>query len=86
MSLGWSLKWAKCDLVPNQKVRHLGFDFDTSQMTISCPIEKVTNLREMCIKIYFDEKVSVHFLEQVLGTMESVRPAVPYAALYYRSL
>ena len=86
MSLGWSFKWAKCDLVPKQKIRHLGFDFDLNQMIISCPNEKVQNLRKRCFEIFFAKNISVHSLERVLGTMESVRPAVPYAALYYRSL
>ena len=86
MSLGWSIKWAKCDLVPKQNIRHLGFDFNTNQMTISCPPEKITNLQEMCLKIFLAKNISVHLLEQLIGTIESVRPAVPYAALYYRSL
>ena len=86
MSLGWSIKWAKCDLVPKQNIRHLGFDFNTNEMTISCPPVKITNLQDICLKIFLAKNVSVHLLEQLIGTIESVRPAVPYAALYYRSL
>ena len=69
MSLGWSIKWAKCDLVPKQNIRHLGFDFNTNEMTISCPPEKITNLQDMCLKIFLAKNVSVHLLEQLIGTI-----------------
>ena len=86
MCLGWSFKWSKCDIVPKKQFTHLGFNFDSDKMTISCPIEKVTKLRETCIEIFSMKNISVHSLEKIVGTMESVRPAVPYAALHYRSL
>ena len=86
MSLGWSFKWSKCDLVPKQQFTHLGFDFDSVKMTISCQSVKVTRLRNFCIDIYSKRKISVHDLEKMIGFMESVRPAVPLAALHYRSL
>ena len=86
MCLGWSFKWTKCDLVPKKQFTYLGFNFDTDQMIIICPIEKVTKLRQTCIKIFSAKNISVHSLEKILGTMESLRPAVPYAALHYRSL
>ena len=86
MSLGWSFKWAKCDLVPKQHFTHLGFDFDTVKMTISCQSVKVIKLRNFCVEIYSKGKITVHNLEKMLGFMESLRPAVPLAALHYRSL
>ena len=86
MSLGWGFNWAKCDLVPKQQFTHLGFDFDTSQMIISCQADKVTRLRNFCDEIFSAQNISVLDLEKMIGTMESVRPAVPFAALFYRSL
>ena len=40
----------------------------------------------MCKQLYFSKVTIVHVLEKVLGTMESVRPSTPLAALHYRSL
>ena len=52
MSLGFGFNWKKCDLIPKQQITHLGFDFDTRQMTISCQTEKVTGLRNFCDEIF----------------------------------
>ena len=37
----------------------------------------------MCKQLYFSKVTTVHVLEKVLGTMESVRPSTPLAALQY---
>ena len=70
MSLGWSFKWAKCDLVPKQKIRHLGFDFDLNQMIISCPHEKVENLRKRCFEIMLRNIVMTVLLLQNYQLLE----------------
>ena len=77
---------SKCDLVPKQQFVHLGFVFDTKAMTISCPPEKISRLQLLCSKLLSEKKCTVLQLEKLIGTIESVRPAVKLAALYYRSL
>ena len=84
--LGWSFKIEKCDITPRQNFIHLGFEFDTKSMMISCPIEKISRLQEMCAKPLLNGKCSVLSLEKIIGTIESVRPSVQLAALHYRSL
>ena len=86
MALGWSFNWEKSDLVPRQEVVHLGFVFNTTSMTITCPRDKVTRLQNKCRVAAKDGYITVHDLERLLGTMESVRPATMLAALHYRSL
>ena len=117
MCLGWSFKFEKCDLVPKQEFIHLGFLFNTVDMTISCPPDKIARLQSMCAKVLSTKKCTVLTLEKIigteweteflevntstyififysrkscshlcLGTIESYRPAVRLAALYYRSL
>ena len=75
----------KCEIVPKQEFLHLGFLFNTVNMTISCPPEKITRLQQLCSKL-LNGKCTVLSLERTIGTIESVRPAVKFAALYYRSL
>ena len=86
MALGWSFNFKKCNLIPSQTVVHLGFEIDTVAMTISCPKDKIVRLQDKCKLAFIAKQISVHDLERLLGTMESVRPATPLAALHYRSL
>ena len=86
MSLGWSFRFEKCNLIPSQRVTHLGFEIDTVAMSITCPMDKVIRLQSNCRVALFDKHITVHNLERLLGTMESVRPSTPLAALHYRSL
>ena len=86
MALGWSFNFKKCSLIPSQNITHLGFDIDTVSMTISCPKDKILRLQEKCQTALLSRCLSVHDLERLLGTMESVRPSTPLAALHYRSI
>ena len=86
MALGWSFKWSKCSLVPSQEFHHLGFDWNTRTMTISCPQRKVVKLQSLCSEAFSSASVTVLELEIIIGTMESVKPAVPLTNLYLRSL
>ena len=86
MSLGWSFKWSKCSLVPSQEFHHLGFDWNTKTMRISCPQRKVEKLQLLCKSAHSSGFISVVELESLVGTMESVKPAVPLTNLHLRSL
>ena len=48
MCLGWSLNWEKSLFIPSQQFKHLGFNFDTAAMLISCPTDKVQRLQGLC--------------------------------------
>ena len=86
MCLGWSLNWGKSSFAPSQQFKHSGLDFDTGSMTISCPKDKIERLQGLCREAMQETYISVHKLERLLGTMESVRPSTPFAALRYRCL
>ena len=66
MCLGWSLNWEKSYFIPSQRFKHLGFNFDTESMTISCPNDKVERLQEMCRVVVQEEYVTVHKLERMV--------------------
>ena len=86
MVLGWSLNWEKSSFVPSQQVFHLGFIIDTNSMTVKCPPEKITRLKQKASKALKEGLISVHDCESLLGFMESVRPVTPFAALHYRPI
>ena len=82
MCLGWSFNWKKSMFVPSQTVTHLGFIFNTVSMMISCPPDKLERQRSKCQTALENRFISVHNLEKLLGTMKSVRPCTPLAALH----
>ena len=86
MCLGWSFNFKKSVFVPSQTIVHLSFVFDTVSMTIFCSKDKIMRLVVMCRSALKDRFITVHAWEKLLGTMESVRPCTPLAALHYRSL
>ena len=63
------------------KFVHLGFLFDTETMSLTCPADKVERIKNMCYEILVSGSSTVLGLEKLFGTLESVRPAVPLAAL-----
>ena len=85
LSLGWELNWEKSNLVPSQKITHLGFDIDTESMTASCPVEKIARIQEKAKCALSEKFITVHNAERLLGMMESVRPVTPLAVLNYRA-
>ena len=85
MVLGWSINWKKSDFIPKQQTIHLGFVLDSVTMTVSCPPDKILRLQSMAKNLMKTGFVTVHDAEQILGTMESVRPVTPLCALHYRS-
>ena len=86
MACGWSFKWSKCSLIPSQEFHHLGFDWNTKTMRISCPQKKIVKLQLLCKSAHSSGSISVLELESLVGTMESVKPAVPLTNLHLRSL
>ena len=58
----------------------------SSSMTISCTPEKVLRLQDFCSKLLTLGRCTVLSREKLIGTIQSVSPAVPYADLFYRSL
>ena len=86
LSLGWEVNWEKTHLVPSHKLTHLGFEIDTTSMTATCPAVKVERLRDFAKSALSSGFLTVHDTEKLIGTMESVRPVTPFAALHYRGI
>ena len=84
-SLGFLINDSKSSFIPSQTMLHLGFIWNTVPPTLSIPVGKVTDLKLMCEKALLSP-VTLRFLQKILGTIESLRVAFPYAALHYRKL
>ena len=83
-SLGFIPHPEKSMLTPSQEINHLGFNWNSVDLTISVPVEKVIELKKLCAKAL--GLVKLRFLNKILGTIENFRIGFPYAALHYRGI
>ena len=84
--LGFRVNLDKSDVVPSQQITHLGFVFNTVDMTVSLPLDKVAKIRGMVSSTLSRGTATVKQLQQLMGTLESTRPAVRIAPLHYRKV
>ena len=83
--LGFVPNLAKSQLVPVQKIQHVGLVWDSVAFTVSIPEDKILNIQAKCKKA-LSSRVSIRFLCSILGSLEFLRWGCPIATLHYRSL
>ena len=83
--LGFLPNMEKSQLVPAQRIYHLGLIWDSIDFSISIPKEKIEGVKKKCL-IALSFKVQVKFLSSILGSIEYFRWGFPHAALHYRLL
>ena len=83
--LGFVPNTAKSQLVPVQRICHLGLIWDSVDYSVGVPSDKIINVRSKCSRA-LSRRVSVRFLSSILGSIEYFRWGYPYAALHYRRL
>ena len=85
-SLGFTIHKEKSITTPTQIITFLGFTINSITRQISLPPEKVTKTLILCRQILTAETVSLRSLAQLLGLLESHRPAIWKAPLHFRHL
>ena len=83
-SLGFTIHNEKSITTPTQIITFLGFTINSITRQISLPPEKVTKTLILCRQILTAETVSLRSLAQLLGLLESHRPAIWKAPLHFR--
>ena len=83
--LGFVPNLAKSQLVPVQRLHHVGLIWDTVAFTVSVPEDKILDIQDKC-RAALSSRVTVRFLSSILGSLEFFRWGCPVAALHYRSL
>ena len=83
--LGFVPNWDKSQLVPTQRISHVGLVWDSVTFTVSVPDEKLHAIQEKC-EIALGSSISVRFLSSILGSLEFFRWGFAHAALHYRAL
>ena len=77
-SLGFIMNRDKLILNPTREITFLGFTINSVKMTLFLPQDKETNIRSHCHQMLAQT--------QILGILESARPAIWRAPLHYRML
>lgn len=88
--LGFKLNLEKCCLLPKKICRFLGFIFDSEQLCVKLPKEKITKMNILINKIITTVKNKIPYkirdLAQLCGTLASACPAVKYGWVYTKTL
>ena len=65
LCLGWEVNWTKSNLIPNTKIKHLGFEIDTVALTVTCPFDKVDRIRNFAAETLKNGFITVHDAEKL---------------------
>eukprot|EP00161_Ancyromonas_sigmoides_P003068 TRINITY_DN127_c3_g2_i1.p2 TRINITY_DN127_c3_g2~~TRINITY_DN127_c3_g2_i1.p2 ORF type:complete len:611 (+),score=107.09 TRINITY_DN127_c3_g2_i1:406-2238(+) len=89
--LGFEVNVAKSEMTPSHVIKYLGFVLDTVSMTVSLPGKKRRDLRRSVSRWLAATEAggplpSIRALASLVGSLNSVRPAVPRALLFSGSL
>ena len=83
--LGFVPNLEKSQLVPVQRIQHVGLVWDSVAFTVSIPEDKIIAIQTKCRQA-LSSKVKIRFLSSILGSLEFFRWGCPIAALHFRSL
>ena len=84
--LGFEVNYTKSNLVPSKEIEHVGFIWNSNNMTISLPDEKKCRIVGLANKFLDANGFTANELRSFLGILESIRPVVEVAPLHFRSL
>ena len=83
--LGFVPNLEKSQLVPVQKIQHVGLVWDSVAFTVSIPEDKILSIQSKCREA-LSSKVKIRFLSSILGSLEFFRWGCPIAVLHFRAL
>ena len=83
--LGFYPNYNKSNLIPSKKLFHLGFNWNSYDMTLSIPKEKVTKANDSASAL-LNNQPTLRSISAFIGLLNSFCPAFPYAPLYFRNL
>ena len=82
-SLGFSINFEKSNLVPSKIIIHIGYSWNSMDMTLSLPDEKIRKIKSLSNKC-LNKIVSIRTLASLLGLYVSSANGFKYAPLHYR--
>ena len=84
IDLGIVVNIAKSELVPTQRLVHLGIDWNFATCIVRPPQEKITKLRHTLAIIVKTRKARLPTLESLRGQLASLEKTVPFGRINFR--
>ena len=84
--LGFIVHTEKSQFSPVQQLKYLGFIIDSSNMTVTLPVDKKAKIVDMCTELYCQPAPTIRQVAKVIGNLVAAFPAVQFGPLYYRAL
>ena len=84
--LGFVIHEEKSKTVPSQIIEHLGFEFNTIEMTVKVTKEKIDKVRGKAASILRKNWVVIREVAQLIGVLVACFPGVEFRQLFYRQL
>lgn len=81
-SLGFIINTKKSVMMPSQVCKFLGFVFNTTNMTITLPVEKKNKIKSRIIETMGKNKCSIRYFAELVGLLTAACPAVSYGWMY----
>ena len=85
-NLGFSINPKKSQLFPSQFLKHLGFNFDSINMIVSLPNDKIEKIKSFAASLLRNPSPSLRELSAFIGLAISCKEGFLYAPLHYRGL
>lgn len=80
--LGFLINDQKSQLTPNKTANYLGFIYNSEDMSVSLPMEKIRKTEDLLNELSKIERCSIRFFARFVGILISICPAIPYGWLY----
>ena len=83
ISLGFYINYNKSNLIPSQKILHLGYIWNSVEMLVSLPEEKLYKIKTLAV-FCLNNNCSIRTLAKLLGLLVSSQTGFKLAPLYFR--
>jgi len=80
--LGFVINLKKSELRPTTQIKFLGFMFNSVNMTMSLPKQKIEKLLKLCSQLSRKGAITIQKFSEFIGNMVAACPAVPYGLLH----
>ena len=85
--LGFNINVDKSSFEPSRCITHLGFLINSTDMSISIPLDKTRTLQAKCAKLLkLKDNVCIRTVASVIGSLVAYCKGIKYGRLHYRCL
>lgn len=87
VGLGFQINHEKSVLKPTQTIKHLGFDIDSTKLTIGLPVDKCVDIEEKCNNIItYNGTLSIRTIASFLGSARAFTKGTKWGRLFVTAL